>query len=408
MSSELHPTLENARSTECIGQLSISNHKHDEDEVDNVNLTKHDVESPPINDNGSLSPTCQMGNSLFGEGGCVSLKELGRVKKKVEESSVDKERRSPISTISSGNYAKVGTGPKTEPVTRQNNRFKCTTVPISNASMVQRVRAEDSINASANNKSPLDSVAVSPITTAVETSSMSSSITSRKSLLSNQLLTVSSATEPKCISTHSPSPTRNPQTPNLGTDKKSPPPDKLDDSSGRDASRGKPGNGESDVDGSSSKKVKMEERNDSLTFSDDESNSTVRSRKDLERLVGNSKVLDPGEDREQTTEKDRHGDVEHQSMACTLQETFVEEEESDEELDIRKNLSKALDESREKKEPEEEMVVATSPNGRFLKFDLSIGRGSFKAVFKGLDTETGVHVAWCELQVSGVNIHRKP
>ena len=49
----------------------------------------------------------------------------------------------------------------------------------------------------------------------------------------------------------------------------------------------------------------------------------------------------------------------------------------------------------------EEKVVSTSPDQRFLKFDLEIGRGSFKTVYKGLDTETGVQVAWCELQVRG-------
>ena len=47
----------------------------------------------------------------------------------------------------------------------------------------------------------------------------------------------------------------------------------------------------------------------------------------------------------------------------------------------------------------EEKAVAASPGGRFLKFDVEIGRGSFKTVYKGLDTETGVAVAWCELQV---------
>lgn len=38
-----------------------------------------------------------------------------------------------------------------------------------------------------------------------------------------------------------------------------------------------------------------------------------------------------------------------------------------------------------------------SPDGRFLKFE-EIGRGSFKTVYKGLDTTTGVDVAWCELK----------
>ncbi|KAM9783646.1 serine/threonine-protein kinase WNK4-like isoform 4-T4 [Syngnathus typhle] len=43
-------------------------------------------------------------------------------------------------------------------------------------------------------------------------------------------------------------------------------------------------------------------------------------------------------------------------------------------------------------------AVASSPDGRFLKFDVVIGQGSFKNVYKGLDTETTVEVAWCELQ----------
>lgn len=51
----------------------------------------------------------------------------------------------------------------------------------------------------------------------------------------------------------------------------------------------------------------------------------------------------------------------------------------------------------------EDRVIANSPDGRFLKYDIVIGRGSFKTVYKGLDTETGVAVAWCELQVSYSN-----
>lgn len=38
-----------------------------------------------------------------------------------------------------------------------------------------------------------------------------------------------------------------------------------------------------------------------------------------------------------------------------------------------------------------------------MKFDEELGRGSFKTVFRGLDTETGVAVAWCELQDSKLN-----
>jgi hypothetical protein len=48
---------------------------------------------------------------------------------------------------------------------------------------------------------------------------------------------------------------------------------------------------------------------------------------------------------------------------------------------------------------DEEKAVGVSPDGRFLKFEEEIGRGSFKTVYRGLDTQTGVAVAWCELQV---------
>ncbi|KAK0135357.1 Serine/threonine-protein kinase WNK1 [Merluccius polli] len=51
-------------------------------------------------------------------------------------------------------------------------------------------------------------------------------------------------------------------------------------------------------------------------------------------------------------------------------------------------------------EEAETKAVGTSPEGRFLKFDIEIGRGSFKTVYRGLDTETTVEVAWCELQLS--------
>lgn len=55
----------------------------------------------------------------------------------------------------------------------------------------------------------------------------------------------------------------------------------------------------------------------------------------------------------------------------------------------------------EEKEDVETKAVATSPEGRYLKFNIEIGRGSFKTVYKGLDIETTVEVAWCELQVGG-------
>ncbi|XP_047218727.1 serine/threonine-protein kinase WNK2-like isoform X2 [Girardinichthys multiradiatus] len=54
--------------------------------------------------------------------------------------------------------------------------------------------------------------------------------------------------------------------------------------------------------------------------------------------------------------------------------------------------------SEENEEEAEMKAVSTSPGGRFLKFDIELGQGSFKTVYKGLDSETWVEVAWCELQ----------
>ena len=53
-------------------------------------------------------------------------------------------------------------------------------------------------------------------------------------------------------------------------------------------------------------------------------------------------------------------------------------------------------------ELEDEKPIDESPDKRFLKYDTEIGRGSFKTVYKGLDTESGVPVAWCELHVSSI------
>lgn len=92
--------------------------------------------------------------------------------------------------------------------------------------------------------------------------------------------------------------------------------------------------------------------------------------------------------------------------AAAPQETLVvggerkeEEEEKKEPPEVAKDLGKPKKEELEEEEEEADMkAVATSPDGRFLKFDIELGRGSFKTVYKGLDTETWVEVAWCELQ----------
>lgn len=59
----------------------------------------------------------------------------------------------------------------------------------------------------------------------------------------------------------------------------------------------------------------------------------------------------------------------------------------------------------QKKDDDEDEPIGMSPCGRFFKYDKEVGRGSFKTVFRGLDTQTGVAVAWCELLVSLKNIY---
>ncbi|XP_054631962.1 serine/threonine-protein kinase WNK1 isoform X4 [Dunckerocampus dactyliophorus] len=84
-------------------------------------------------------------------------------------------------------------------------------------------------------------------------------------------------------------------------------------------------------------------------------------------------------------------------------EAKVPHEGEEEDKDAAKARAEAEQREAEKKvqddiEEAETKAVGTSPDGRFLKFDIEIGRGSFKTVYKGLDTETTVEVAWCELQ----------
>ncbi|XP_068407967.1 serine/threonine-protein kinase WNK2 isoform X8 [Eschrichtius robustus] len=69
-------------------------------------------------------------------------------------------------------------------------------------------------------------------------------------------------------------------------------------------------------------------------------------------------------------------------------------------LEARPEFGRARREEPEEEDDDEDdlKAVATSLDGRFLKFDIELGRGSFKTVYKGLDTETWVEVAWCELQ----------
>ncbi|XP_076022468.1 serine/threonine-protein kinase WNK2 isoform X3 [Genypterus blacodes] len=95
-----------------------------------------------------------------------------------------------------------------------------------------------------------------------------------------------------------------------------------------------------------------------------------------------------------------------QKDSATESASADEEKEKEKRVDILnvttcdggKAAIKAPSEENENEEEAEMKAVSTSPGGRFLKFDIELGRGSFKTVYKGLDTETWVEVAWCELQ----------
>ncbi|KAM6475737.1 serine/threonine-protein kinase WNK3 isoform 2-T6 [Liasis olivaceus] len=88
-----------------------------------------------------------------------------------------------------------------------------------------------------------------------------------------------------------------------------------------------------------------------------------------------------------------------QRMVHLSARTLVAEQEARNEQSSKVIMEATKERTKKEIEEEAEMkAVATSPGGRFLKFDIELGRGAFKTVFKGLDTETWVEVAWCELQ----------
>ncbi|XP_051748398.1 serine/threonine-protein kinase WNK1 isoform X8 [Ctenopharyngodon idella] len=96
-------------------------------------------------------------------------------------------------------------------------------------------------------------------------------------------------------------------------------------------------------------------------------------------------------------------EIEPSDVGDKEQESGVADKREEEEKGVAKARAEAEQREAEKKvqddiEEVETKAVGTSPDGRFLKFDIEIGRGSFKTVYKGLDTETTVEVAWCELQ----------
>lgn len=72
-------------------------------------------------------------------------------------------------------------------------------------------------------------------------------------------------------------------------------------------------------------------------------------------------------------------------------------------FDLEKFEEQRKQKEKEKKELDEDDPIGISPCSRFFKYSQEVGRGSFKTVFRGLDTQTGVAVAWCELLDKKVN-----
>ncbi|XP_076859240.1 serine/threonine-protein kinase WNK2 isoform X4 [Brachyhypopomus gauderio] len=110
-----------------------------------------------------------------------------------------------------------------------------------------------------------------------------------------------------------------------------------------------------------------------------------RTRGARSRLQEGSSTESQGGRKDSATESAGADDERDRTPACNA-----------ESADDGKNVIKTA--SEENEEEAEMKAVATSPGGRFLKFDIELGRGSFKTVYKGLDTDTWVEVAWCELQ----------
>ena len=89
---------------------------------------------------------------------------------------------------------------------------------------------------------------------------------------------------------------------------------------------------------------------------------------------------------------------EKESQANVAEEKNQESEAKNNEEEEAKKREDEARAQKEEEEEEDQPAIDQSPDGRFLKFAEEVGRGSFKTVYKGLDTVSGVAVAWCELQ----------
>ena len=139
--------------------------------------------------------------------------------------------------------------------------------------------------------------------------------------------------------------------------------------------------------------LRIDGRADSVTTSDDEKSLPVESSPDVrersfsqgEKAMMRVNGVDESKTNRLLTDSDFVNKKEGEASVGKLEPADTPASTS--------NLVETPDERAD------ERAVAYSPDYHFVKYDIEIGRGSFKTVYKGLDTETGVAVAWCELQV---------
>ncbi|CAH1265795.1 WNK3 [Branchiostoma lanceolatum] len=132
------------------------------------------------------------------------------------------------------------------------------------------------------------------------------------------------------------------------------------------------------------------------------SENSVRDTKERTTLENGEKVLNGDVDSEAKEKPSADGDTKL-SVKESKDEDPEKEKVDGAVVDAQKRVSEGKDGERLEDEVEDVKAIASSPSARFLKFDSEVGRGSFKTVYRGLDTETGVEVAWCELQNSKLN-----
>ncbi|CAD5219336.1 unnamed protein product [Bursaphelenchus okinawaensis] len=139
---------------------------------------------------------------------------------------------------------------------------------------------------------------------------------------------------------------------------------------------------------------------------------TIKENEPLSNLVPYPEPFSPQKELEVDAIQTSEGTQTMQQASPKVADVVVEKveegvpKETEQKVDVpadKKAQEKVVEDDDDFDAEAEEKPIDKSPDNRFLKFDEELGRGSFKTVFRGLDTETGVAVAWCELQDSKLN-----